>query len=61
MVETQDHKGRPAYANSTGDTAIWRRQPRQLQSTLAFMLGKNEGRMFRLKASEVEDVRACQA
>ncbi len=60
MVETEDQRGRAAYANSTGDTAIWRRQPRQLQSTLAFMLGKNEGRLFRLRAAEVEDVRSCQ-
>ena len=49
IVDSQDQRGRPAYACSVGDTAIWRRQP--LQNTLAFMLAKDEGRLFRVKAT----------
>ena len=59
MVDSQDQRGRPAYARSVGDTAIWRRQPLQLQTTLAFMLAKNEGRPSRVKAKQFEDVRKC--
>ena len=32
-------------------------QPLQFQTTLAFMLAKDEGRLFQVKASDVEDVR----
>ena len=59
MVDSQDQRGRPAYACSVGDTAIWRRQPLQLQTTLAFMLAKDEGRLFRVKAADFADVRKC--
>ena len=59
MVDSQDQRGRPAYAGSVGDTAIWRRQSLQLQTTLAFMLAKDEGRLFRVKAANFEDVRKC--
>ena len=52
MVDSQDQRGRPAYACTGGDTAIWRRQPLQLQTTLAFMLAKDEGRPFRVKAAD---------
>ena len=60
MVEGQDERGRAAYACSVGDTAIWRRQPQQLQSTLAFMLGKDEGRLYRVPTAEFEVVQKCQ-
>ena len=60
MVEGQDERGRAAYACSVGDTAIWRRQPHQLQSTLAFMLCRDEGRLYRVPAAEFDDVRKCQ-
>ena len=59
MGDSQDQRGRPAYACSVGDTDIWRRQPLQLQTTLAFMLAKDEGRLFRVKAADLEDVRKC--
>ena len=59
MVDSQDQRGRHAYACSVGDTAIWRRQPLQLQTTLAFMLAKNEGRLFHVKATDFEDVPKC--
>ena len=59
MVDSQDQRGRPAYACSVGDTAIWRRQPLQLQTTLAFTLAKDEGRLFQVKARDFEDVRKC--
>ena len=49
MVDSHDQRGRPAYACSVGDAAIWR-QPLQLQTTLAFMLAKDEGRLFHVKA-----------
>ena len=35
---------------------MWRRQPQQLQSTLAFMLGKDEGRLYRVPTAEFEVV-----
>ena len=60
MVEGQDERGRAAYACAVGDTAIWRRQPHQLQATLAFMLCKDEGRLYRVASAEFEDVRKCQ-
>ena len=60
MVEGQDERGRAAYACVVGDTAIWRRQPHQLQSTLAFMLCKDEGRLYRVPAAEFDDVHKCQ-
>ena len=56
----QDERGRAAYACSVGDTAIWGRQPHQLQSTLAFMLCRDEGRLYRVPAAEFDDVRKCQ-
>ena len=59
MQDCHDQRGRPAYACSVGDTAIWRRQPLQLQTTLAFMLAKDEGRLFRVKAADFADVREC--
>ena len=59
MVEGQDERGRATYACSVGHTAIWRRQPQQLQSTLAFMLGKDEGRLYRVPAAEFEDAQKC--
>ena len=59
MLDSQDQRGRPAYACSGGDTAIWRRQPLQLQTTLAFMLAKDEGRLFRITAADFKDVRKC--
>ena len=60
MVEGQDERGRATYACVVGDTAIWRRQPHQLQATLAFMLCKDEGRLYRVPSAEFEDVRKCQ-
>ena len=60
MVEGQDERGRAAYACVVGDTAIWRGQPHQLQSTLAFMLCKDEGRLYRVPAAEFDDVHKCQ-
>ena len=59
MVDCQDQRGRPAYACSVGDTAIWRRQPLQLQTILAFMLANDEGGIFHMKAKYFEDVRKC--
>ena len=59
MLESKDLRGRSAYACSVGDTAIWRRQPRQLETTLAFMLARDEGRLFRVKTADFEDVRSC--
>ena len=59
MVEGQDEHRRVAYACAVGDTAIWRRQPHQLQSTLAFMLGRDEGRVFKVPSWEHEDVKKC--
>ncbi len=38
---------------------FFRRQPQQLSSTLAFMLGRDEGRFYRLRESEVEPLREC--
>ena len=61
MVEGQDERGRAAYACAVGDTAIWRRQPHQLQATLAFMLSKDESRLYRAPSAEFEDVRKCAA
>ena len=58
-MDSQNQRGRPAYACAVGDTAIWRRQPLQLQTTLAVMLAKDESRLFRVKATDVEDVRKC--
>ena len=60
MVEGQDERGRASHACSVGDTAIWRRQPHQLQSTLAFMLCRDEGRLYRVPVAEFDDVRKCQ-
>ena len=59
MVDSKDLRGRSACACSVGDTAIWRRQPRQLETTLAFMLARDEGRLFRVKTADFEDVRSC--
>ena len=59
MQDSQDQRGRPAYACFVGDTAIWRRQPLQLQTTLAFMLAKDDGRLFRVKATDFDNVRKC--
>ena len=60
MVDSQDtQRVRPAYACSVGDTAIWRREPLQFHMTLAFMLAKDEGRLFSVKAADFEDVRKC--
>ena len=59
MVEGQDEERRAAYSCSVGDTAIWRRQPHQLQSTLAFMLGRDEGRLFKVPSWEQKDVKKC--
>ena len=43
----QDERGRAAYACSAGETSFWRRQPHQLSSTLAFMLGREGSRAGR--------------
>ena len=59
MKKHQDEKGRAAYASSAAETMFFRRQPQQLASTLAFMLGRDEGRMFKIRESEVEPLREC--
>ena len=55
----QDERGRAAYACSAGETVFYRRQPQQLSSTLAFMLGHDDSRFFRLRATDVPKVREC--
>ena len=59
MKKHQDEKGRAAYASSAAETVFYRRQPQQLATTLAFMLGRDEGRMVRIRESEVEPLREC--
>jgi hypothetical protein len=54
-----DERGRVSYALAAGETSFWRRQPRQLSSTLAFMLDRNEGAFYKVKASELEPLREC--
>ena len=59
MQPRQDERGRAAYACSAGETSFWKRQPKQFSSTLAFMLGRNEGQFYRLRASEKEPLKEC--
>ena len=59
MKKHQDEKGRAAYASSAAETVFFRRQPEQLATTLAFMLGHNEGQVFRIRESEVKPLREC--
>ncbi len=59
MKQHQDLKGRAAYASSVGETIFCRRRPEQLATTLAFMLGRDEGRIFQVRESEVEPLREC--
>ena len=54
-----DEKRRAAYVCSAGETSFWRRQPKQFTSTLAFMYGRDEGEVFRVRAGEVEPLREC--
>ena len=59
MKKKQDYKGRAAYASSAAETVFYRRSPEQLQSTLAFMLGKDGGRHFKFQAAELKPLREC--
>ena len=59
MKTQQDERGRSAYACSAGETSFWKRQPNQLSSTLAFMLGRDEGKFFHLRAAELEPLKGC--
>ena len=54
MKKHQDEKGRAAYASSAAETVFFRREPEQLASTLAFMLGRHKGQVFRIRESEVK-------
>ena len=54
-----DEKRRAAYTCSAGETSFWRRQPKQFTSTLAFMYGRDEGEVFRVRSGEVEPLREC--
>ena len=60
-MESRDNCGRAAYASSSGDTAFRRRNPYQLQSTLAFMVSKSGGAQYRLRQYEVAWLRECLA
>ena len=59
MKRHQDEKGRAAYASSAAETVFFRRQPQQLATTLAFMLGRDEGRMLRIREAEIKPLREC--
>jgi len=59
MKKHQDEKGRTAYASSAAETVFFRRNPEQLATTLAFMLGRDEGQMAKIKQSEIEPLRKC--
>ena len=59
MKKHQDEKGRAAYASAAAETVFFRRQPQQLAITLAFMLGRDQGRLLSIKSSEVEPLREC--
>ena len=59
MERNFDEKGRAAYACAAGETVFWRRQAKQFTSTLAFMLGRDEGKVYRVRASELEPLREC--
>ena len=59
MQEHQDSRGRAAYSCSAGETIFSRRQAQQLSSTMAFMLGRDEGQFCRVRASELEPLREC--
>ena len=52
-------QGRAAYASSAAETVFFRRAPQQLASTLAFMLGRDEGKMWKIRESEVEPLKEC--
>jgi hypothetical protein len=57
MQKTGDQQRRASYVCSAGETTFWRRQPKQMSSTLAFMLHKDEGQFCKIRASEVEPLR----
>ena len=59
LKEARIEDGRPVYASQRGDTNFWRRNPQQISGTLAFMLARDEGREFQLRAEEVPHVRTC--
>ena len=59
LKESRIEDGRPVYASQRGDTNFWRRNPQQISGTLAFMLARDEGREFQLRAEEVPHVRTC--
>ena len=59
MKQHQDEKGRAAYASSAAETVFFRRQPQQLATTLAFMLGRDEGRMLRIREAEIKPLCEC--
>ena len=54
-----DEKGRSAYSYASGESAIWRRQPKQLSSTLAFMYGRDEGKLYKVRSDELKPLREC--
>ena len=61
MREQQAERGRAAYSCSAGEMVFSRRQPSQLSSTMAFILGKDEGQFCRVRASELAGLRECLA
>ena len=61
MVKSRDDFGRDAYASASGDTSFWKRNPQQLEATLACMLCKGGGRMHRLRQYEADRLRECMA
>ena len=59
MQTHQDERGRAAYSCSAGETSFWKRQPKQLSSTMAFMLGRDEAQFGHVRASEQEPLKEC--
>ena len=59
MQLQQDERGRAAYVCAAGESSFYRRKPHQLSSTLAFMLGRDELRAYRVRAAEIEPLREC--
>jgi hypothetical protein len=59
LEEASVTDGVPRYAHHTGDVVFRRRQPLQLASTLAFVLGKKDGRFLRCSQEEADAVHEC--
>ena len=59
LKEARMEDGRAMYASQRGDSNFWRRNPQQISGTLAFMLAKDEGREFGIRAEEIPHLRTC--